>query len=219
MKKSGDIVKETYQRMMSVKGFIAYIKELQRDEKRLEAIASKSYTHNSGFTKIPLEKSEDGTSIRFHIWPVMSKEEPLHVHFHPWNLNSKIIHGKILTEIFQEDSEQFDVPTKKFLCTKTNSRQGDKIEYQGMTGLKKVITYESSSGDNYFLDAHMLHRATNTYDGKSYTLILRNPTLLDSVLIFEHDDYEFEKEDFEYPHLTVEELHSELNELLGLLKP
>lgn len=184
---------------------IVYLKSLLCDINMLNDIKNKSYLHFNNFVKIPIFKTEKKI-IRLHIWFLSKKYQ--NPHSHGWCFRSKIIKGKFVNTLFDENDEGNDKNNiyNKNIIHLRNKTKSTNIDYFKQVKLSENSTVTYKENDVYDINRNQIHTFFPT-ENNSITLIECET---------DHDDmaYVYSKstlvEKGVLPNLTIEELKQHL---------
>lgn len=135
----------------------------------LGRVASRSYAHDNGFTKIVLVSGrESGNALRMHVWPGGSADEG-NIHNHCWDFRSVVLSGQLEFEEFSVDR---DGPVSAVHYAYAPSTD---FEYElrpfGTTGLRSTTRGSRRVGELYDMSAETLHRTWGCAATTTVTLL------------------------------------------------
>lgn len=136
------------------------------DPAEITKIATRSYRHANGFTKLVLSDSDTGR-LRLHVWEPDARAEE-NIHEHRWHFASVVLTGSINSEIWA-DSFDFDAPTFSEFIYQVGKRGAARrpVGRSRVACLRKVVR---AAGDAYFMLPGVMHRITETC-GLTSTLV------------------------------------------------
>lgn len=186
------------------------IKKMSLDEDKLNEIASKSYNHVNGFSKIVLFESKDRlVKIRLHLWQPNYKRGNLSdLHDHRWSYLSIPIIGGVKEKRFSEVEFSKRVGGQKKVRYECFSR-GD-TEWLNLEGYQIVSLLEKNDtiheiGKIYFCEAGEIHQI-EPLSLPSATIVITFHPIKNSARVYRD---KIENEDFMkiyVPNLTVSQI-------------
>ena len=162
---------------------------IMSDERLLSEVASRSFKHPTGASKIVLtDLGRDMPELRLHCWPHATDRSgnEYSIHDHRWSFSSSVLTGCLTHELFE-------------LCPAGNlhtgiefvSLEGSKIYEARALGERRLSSIETRTlraGDRYFLSSDRLHRMTNRRRGLAVTLFLRGPYRSHSTTVYHQNE-------------------------------
>lgn len=150
---------ETFKNTINPINNIALFKEIVQNEKLLEIISKRSYTHALGFDKIVLFDMSKDTEIdnkvqlRLHLWNPKGKGVPMteSMHEHSFNFVSTILKGKLENQIFEmsdlnnEEKRELDI----FLNVLENLTKEEKEYLNEQIELLEIVKLKQYNSDQY----------------------------------------------------------------------
>src|SRR5215213_3610947 len=109
------------------------LKSLLGDERRLESVAARSYSHSNNFDKIVLSDAKSPAyKVRLHIWwPDDKPAKVEHVHNHAWDFATAIVTGGYMTQIFQRCDDGAEWHEYRYQLPKSSDEDTYWLEYLG----------------------------------------------------------------------------------------
>ncbi len=127
----------------------------------LEDLASESYAHPNGFTKVPVFEQGLGERLAIHLWHP-SRDPSLRiasqVHDHRWSFVSQVLLGELVHEEYVESDIGEDVVL--FSYRSPRGRDAFSLTERGARRLEAVAEARFSRGSRYRLEHDICHRAT-----------------------------------------------------------
>ena len=183
------------------------------DSELSKGVADKSYLHGNGFYKLVLFISGKKEKLRIHFWPGGVDAEE-NIHCHRWSFSSLIIHGKLNSEIYKEDSSRDANSHKCYLYRKT-PQEASSI-FLGDIKLSVENKKKQKAGDFYRLPQGKLHRIIGSDKGSTATIMYQSsPTKAWNSLITTNTHI---KPNLNPPKLTTSQLNSCLVKLVTVLE-
>lgn len=159
----------TYLRTYAESGLRSALQSLLADSSALQAIAECSYFHGNGFYKVVLAQDER-FKLRLHIWmPGGHAEE--NIHDHRWHFASTIVHGQLVSEIWQEATQPEATEFDEILYL---AKELDSPPFQIPNGKTKLLCTQRAvrtAGEAYAMPPGVLHRIVSTGNGLTATLM------------------------------------------------
>lgn len=149
----------SFKENFNIQSNIELFKEIVNNNKLLEVISKRSYTHALGFDKIVLfDMSKDTDSsnkvqLRLHLWNPKSTGVPMteSMHEHSFNFISTILKGKLENQIFEmkdlNDSEMKELNLFLEILNKLNSKEKEFLNEQ--IELLEIKRLEGFSSEQY----------------------------------------------------------------------
>lgn len=181
----------------------------------LGAIASASYRHANGFTKIVLVDGPE--KLRLHLWRAWTRFNE-NIHTHRWDLVSRILHGTM----HEERYEVSDGRPATHEMYASSPRQGSSIEVSTAFRACRVELVESRSfspGDMYESRQGEWHRTSidNPPEAVLTACITSAPKWECAYVV--HPLGTEVPSSVASPSVTVEEIEADLRFILDLIRP
>jgi hypothetical protein len=134
---------------------------------QLAELASRSYQHDNGFTKLVLVKAQsDRGALRAHIWPNALEDEG-NVHNHCWDFTSVVLAGALRFEEFAPSANE-GLTAEHFAYVPSSDFEY-RLRSLGETRLSPTASGVRIAGEAYSLSGEILHR---TWAGSAGTITL-----------------------------------------------
>lgn len=202
-----------------------FLQSLMLDEESLNQLAQRSYYHPNGFLKLQLVV-RDGVKVRLHYWSKDLNSAEENVHNHRWRLASKVMHGKLRSELFSPVETQGQVNTdldfeqEQLTLRMYRKNLGDHAaqgEVYGDYAVQKTNEIIRNQGAVYAMDTNELHRIVHHQGQATMTLMVQSTPLY-------KDNHMLSRKNVRNPELepvciqSAEKLKPLLQELIDLLK-
>lgn len=134
------------------------------DKKQLELIASKSYNHLNGFSKIIIkDDKENSIKIRLHIWQKkgeITNAENGDIHDHRWSYVSIPLFGELKETRYKEKlftNSCTEIKKFRYKCFSRGESEWLNLQGAKEVCLKKITTNSRKKGEAYFCKAGEIH--------------------------------------------------------------
>ena len=200
-----------------------YLEGVLNDEVELHRLAQRSYYHPNGFLKLQLVV-QHGVKIRLHYWSKELNSAEENVHNHRWRLASKVMHGKLHSELFsavnpsQDSGSDFEQEqlTLRLYRKDLGDHSAQGLVY-GDHLVQKVNEVIRSQGAVYAMDTDELHRIKHHQGQATMTLMVQSTPLF-------KDNHMLSRKNVRNPELEpvclqdAEQLKPLIHELIALLR-
>ncbi|WFB06199.1 hypothetical protein LRS74_03420 [Streptomyces sp. LX-29] len=163
----------------------AMLRALLRDERRLAAVAERSYAHPNGFSKIVLA-SGPAHRLRLHIWwrrEGPDGDEAPNVHNHRWDFASTLISGGYRYQQFtplparSSSAPRAEAAPAREFHAYSYASADDSSSYSlvpvGVQRLECVFDAHMAAGTGYELSADVLHRVIGDRRATTASLVFQ----------------------------------------------
>jgi hypothetical protein len=145
------------------------------------AVASRSYVHSGGFTKLVLARSQ-GYQVRVHLWPTAAEDaDP---HDHRWSFASVPLLGSFAEDRYRQHNARDDY--RIYACTPRSDCDYVTLRQVGRATLEQECHEQRFPGMPYACTAGDIHRITA--HGRAASLVITAPPRRDYALVFRRDD-------------------------------
>ena len=196
-----------------------YLEGVLQDPQRLGEIAERSYYHPNGFLKLQL-KITSNVKVRLHYWAESLGSAEENVHNHRWRLASKVMHGQLHSEVFEEAEETLKGSAEELTLRLYRKDIGDHAatgEAIGDVHVRQSASITRYEGEAYAMDTDQLHRIKHHHGQATVTLMVQSAPL-------HKDNHMLSRKNVQNPQLNplcLEDgmtLKPLLNELIGILR-
>jgi hypothetical protein len=188
--RDGAAVADARSILESLKGrqqLCALLKSLLGDERRLEAVAARSYSHSNNFDKFVLSDAKSPAyKVRLHIWwPDDKPVKVEHVHNHAWDFTTAIVTGGYMTQIFQRRDDGAEWHEYRYQLPKNSSEDTYWLEYLGTARLDCALDLFCAEGSTYTISRETWHRVINTQGALTSTILIQGAVVKDGSDVFD----------------------------------
>jgi hypothetical protein len=164
--------------MPSRREIVALLDRVTSDEAALAGVASASYRHQLGFEKYVLQTNTSGACLRLHHWERdLSEDEDIHSHCA--SFKSTILLGRLSQDEFILDRGH----THTMYRYRFDAVKGESEAHEcGFCSVRRAGRRDLWSGDEYTLQASVLHRVTSVAPG-TVTVSLWEPRQHDALVL------------------------------------
>ncbi|KFU75985.1 hypothetical protein SAMN04489729_1892 [Amycolatopsis lurida] len=155
--------------------FLAWMREILRNEETVRDTAKRSYWHPNGFAKMVLHSSAD-FRIRLHVWP--GSDEPSrgesNPHSHRWEFASTIIAGEGVHMAEYTEVVEGGVLHNRYWYG-TDPANPAALRLDGQVRIRKLRAPHARLGQIYTCDSEVVHTVRPIDGSLTATLVFQGP--------------------------------------------